>query len=165
MSIRLIARRNPFASIETALRRMAAPSGRAQDAIGDAVREGVAENFDRQQAGSGAPWAALAPRTVAERAALGYGPTPILERTGLFRRSHTVRGAAGHVQRLAQQGDGWTLAIGSSDERDDELQRGRRTPPFMPARPVNELSGEARARVAQTLDRVLDGIMQQESER
>ena len=50
------------------------------------VEEAIARRFDEQSDGS-SPWAHLAPSTVKDRARRGYGPTPILQRTGNLRRS------------------------------------------------------------------------------
>ena len=49
-----------------------------------AIRAGFARNFDREA--ERRPWAALAPATIAERLRLGFGPGPILRRTGALRR-------------------------------------------------------------------------------
>lgn len=68
----------------------------------------VARNFEAE--GRPKRWAALAPSTVQDRIRKGYGPGPILERTGKLKRSLTERGATGNILRIGPK----SLKYGSS---------------------------------------------------
>lgn len=50
------------------------------------VRRAIDRRFEEQGNGE-QPWAPLAPSTIADRARKGFGPTPILQRTGDLRGS------------------------------------------------------------------------------
>ena len=100
-------------------------------------REMIARQFASEGRAEGTPWAAR--KSVG---AVHEPPTtqraiyesPLLVRTGALLRSLTVRGAAGHVERLEAQ----SLAIGTSLPYALFHQTGTRR---MPARPIIVLSG------------------------
>jgi hypothetical protein len=134
------------------LERLSRPDRRQVTAVGNAVRQGIGENFNRQRAGGGAPWARLAESTVLDRLRQGYGGRrPILTRSGSYRATLTNRLDARHSEQFTQRADGWSLAIGSDDRRDPWLQQGTRR---MPGRPTTVLSPAAEERVLDTLDEI-----------
>lgn len=69
----------------------------------EVIRAAFARNFDSEGSTGRGAWAPLKPRTLAERARLGYGPGPILTRSGAL-RAHVltaepqILGGAGVVQ-------------------------------------------------------------------
>lgn len=127
------------------------PSASELDAVADALRLGFAGNFEQESA-DGDPWAALRPVTVQERIALGFpGEHPILERTGRYRRSWTDPASADHIQQFDAEPFGWSLAVGSQDERVEELELGTG---YMVGRPVLPISDAALSRIAQRLDAI-----------
>lgn len=153
--IRLTMRDNPADSLDELLYHILNPTRAEQRAVGDAVRHGFADNFRQQRSAAGA-WAPLARRTVAERIALGFpGPRPILRRTGSYRRSFTNRDHPLHSQQWSRSAGGWTLAVGSEDDRVEELEGGRHN---MPPRPVTLLGGQSEARIGNVLDQILDRL-------
>ncbi|WP_436664231.1 phage virion morphogenesis protein [Alicyclobacillus acidoterrestris] len=64
------------------------------------------ETFEQQGPG----WRELAASTIKERAAKGYGPAPILVRTGLLKNSLTVRGAPQQVLNITEN----SMQLGTS---------------------------------------------------
>ena len=91
--------------------------------VADVVRERIVANFDAQGPG----WAPLDEDTILTRAALGYGPGPILVRSGRMRASLT-----GESNEAITEIDGSSLAIGSSVPYAEFHQTGTAN---MPARP------------------------------
>lgn len=81
--------------------------------IAEGVRQAFQENFSTEGRASGAPWAALAPSTVAIRQRLGYaGARPILKRSGEYSRSFTSV-SGNHIEEISSSGSGITFEIGS----------------------------------------------------
>lgn len=126
------------------------PPRRMTRNVGEAVREGFADNFADESSGAGG-WAQLAPSTVEDRIRQGFpGAHPILERTGDYRRSFVDEGDPDHIHRvrvLAMQG--WEMEEGSNDPRVAWLEGGTTT---IPPRPVTILTRGAERRVYETLD-------------
>lgn len=145
---------NPAEALERLFQRIERP-GRGEVAkIAGAIRQGFADNFTSESSGQG-PWAALAPATVAERIAQGYGGDhPILRRTGSLRASF-VQPGGDHIERFTGMGGGWLLEVGSQHENAAFHEHGTRR---MPARPVTPLSVQAEGRITSTLHYVLDQI-------
>lgn len=98
----------------------------------DAVVDEITANFDDESL-QGVKWIELADRTIAERIALGFpGEHPILYRTGALFMSLTTDAV---VERTENgQGDAH-LAMGTNDERFEELQTGGGRPE-LPPRPM-----------------------------
>lgn len=70
----------------------------ALEAIGHYLMGSINRNFER--GGRPNKWAGLAPSTIKDRARHGYGPTPILVRSGLLKNSLTVPGAPKQIFRV-----------------------------------------------------------------
>ena len=111
--------------------------GPALQRVADDFREMIARQFASEGRAEGTPWAArksvgaVHELPTTQRA---IHESPLLVRTGALQRSLTVRGAAGHVERLEAQ----SLAIGTSLPYALFHQTGTRR---MPARPIIVLSG------------------------
>lgn len=130
------------------LRSLLRPSKHLQTRLGDAVRDGISLNFERQRAGDGQLWVRLAPGTVAERVRLGYpGERPILQRRGEYRRGFTDPRHHNHLVRLRLRPAGWDFEVGSDDIRVSTHEGGRgplsKFKAAIPARPVLILSRQA----------------------
>ena len=152
---------NPFEEVETMVRKVATPNRSQQNRIFGAINRGFADNFDNQQAGDEAEWAPLRPQTVRQRRKRGYGPTPILEQSGRYRRSFTNRGASAHVERFSSTGRGFQAESGSQDARTSTLEFGgwNAGGRYVPPRPVSFLGARAEDRVFDTLDDITEEIM------
>ena len=121
----------------------------------EGIRAGFDAIFATEGAAGEAPWAQLTAYTQHERERLGFpGAHPILERTGIYRRSFADEHHVNHVSEWRVGGGVWTVEEGSSDERADELEFGR---PNMPARPVTILGAQGEARLSYILDELFDG--------
>lgn len=158
----LEAKTNPFDSLVEFIRQITNPGKGEIDKVGDAVRLGFQANFSNESSGYGHKWTALAPKTQAVRKKLGFASQhPILVRTGSYRASFVQRGAPNHIEELTTTGDGWQLVTGSRDPRGDILNNGGYTiidgyRVFVPARPVDGLSGPAQERVRSTIGFILE---------
>ena len=127
--------------------------GNETNKIGDAVRQGIADNFTSESAG-GQRWVPLAASTVAQRRRLGFaGAHPILQRTRELKASFTSRGHGSHVQTVERAGGKTIITIGSSDERSPWLQGGTAT---IPPRPIAVLGERQLDRVQETVVHVLE---------
>lgn len=133
--------------------------------VADAINKGFGANFDAERAGDGGDWNRLRPFTIADRKRKGFGPGPILNRSGGYRRSFTNRGDSDHVERFKSTRTGWTLESGSEDERVGILEYGGYTGTgrFVPPRPASFLSDASENRVFDVLDAITDRIMAQGS--
>lgn len=116
-----------------------------------AVRSGHARNFATESSGFGG-WAPLAPRTIAERVRLGFGPGPKLVRTGQL-RAH-VLSAAPVVRRTA---GGYELRIrpGDSVGGVPKYAANARGTDRIPARPMVSLTPAASRTVTSAISRFL----------
>ena len=72
-----------LSSMETASRNLQP----ALQEVGVWVQRGIQTNFANQAGPGGIGWLALKPTTVARRASMGLGASPILERTGTLKKS------------------------------------------------------------------------------
>ncbi len=113
--------------------------------VADDFREMIARQFASEGRAEGTLWATLAPSTLRRRRDRA---TPILQSSGALLRSFTIRGAAGHVERLEEH----SLAIGTSLPYALFHQTGTQR---MPARPIIVLSG---ARSERWVEMVRGGI-------
>lgn len=152
---------NPFEEVEELVRKVANPTRSQQDRIFTAINRGFADNFDNQQAGDEAEWMPLRPQTIRQRRKRGYGPTPILEQSGKYKRTFTNRGAPGHVERFSNTGRGFQAESGSQDERTGVLEFGgwNAGGRYVPPRPASFLGARAEDRVFDTLDDITEEIM------
>ena len=139
-------------------RRIRQPGADERCKIAGAVRQGVARNFTSQRAGDGPFWQRLAPSTVLDRLMLGYaGERPILVRSGSFRDSHTNPANPDHREEWETTAEGYSVEIGSRDERDAVLQGGQIGPSFViPPRPVSVLDSLSERQLGDTLDWIFD---------
>lgn len=155
--IRLIATdrtRGEMAEFLRALDELATPTEAAIRPIQEGIRAGFAANFDSEGASGEAPWAQLTAYTQAQRERLGYPAAhPILQRTGIYRRSFTDEHHVNHVSDWSATGGVWLVEEGSTDERADELEYGR---PNMAARPVTVLGVQGEARLSYIIDAMFD---------
>jgi len=152
--------RNPFDTLIDFVNRVENPGSGERAKVATAVTRGFADNFSNEQSGDGRKWEPLANWTVQERRSLGFaGEHPILVRSGRYRASWVQPGAPDHVEVFERTGTGWLMAVGSEDERVEELSEGRSGILFpMPARPVLPLSLKAEAGLGDVLDFVVDEI-------
>lgn len=152
---------NAFEDLQRALADMARPMPADVRRLDRAVRAEFARNFARQGSAGGA-WPVLAPRTVRERRKLGYGPTPILIRSGSYYRTFAQDGNPNHIMALTLHAGGWALDVGSSDERASTLEFGTLDssgPRRIPPRPVTRLGEAQKRRIADEVGALLDDIM------
>ncbi len=161
ISLRPSANNDAFDGVAHLLDRLRNLSNADQANVAEAINKGFASNFDNERAGDGGDWNRLRPFTIAERKRKGFGPGPILNRTGDYRRSFTNRGDADHVEKFKSTRQGWTLESGSQDERVGTLEFGGYTGSgrFVPPRPASFLSDASEGRVFDVLDSIVDRIM------
>lgn len=119
----------------------------------------------KQFASEGAPsggWAVLADSTIAQRAAMGLGANPILDRSGATyrgreggtgRRSLTESNAPYSVTRVTPD----EMFVGSSDPVMGYHQRGHETPTPLPQRRVVEFREADRVRWVKAMQAHLTG--------
>ena len=132
------------------------PGAREREKVADAIRRGFQENFTRQRAGDGAPWAPLAPATVRQRRAWGFaGRRPILVRTGRYRASFVSRYGDAHYSSFQASGRRWVWEEGSVSYLAPWHELGTSR---MPARPVTPLSRRSEDRIGNTLDLIFEQI-------
>ena len=137
------------------IERIANPTPQFTASIEDAVRVGFAANFASESAG-GAPWESLAFETMLDRAVHGFPAAhPILVRTGDYRASFVDRQNPDAYSEYVVTGDGWTLEIGSSDSRVQDLEGGTQR---IPARPATMLSSDAENNVFATIERLISQL-------
>lgn len=117
------------------------------------IRAGFARNFASESAG-GAAWAALAPRTLRDRMRLGFGPGPILTRTGAL-AAHVI-GTPAQITTL-----GNTVELKIRPDRSvggvpkyDALAKGY-APNNLPGRPMVVLGDSDRVKVTSKIARSL----------
>lgn len=124
--------------------------------IADQVRRGFQDNFTRQRAGDGAPWAALALVTQAERRRKGFaGARPILVRTGEYRAALVNPNHPLHYSKHGPLVAGLYLEEGAEGRLVTYHEGGTRR---MPARPATALGKAARERIGRTIDDVLQRV-------
>ena len=154
-----------FDGVAHMLDRLKNLSASDREKVSSAINRGFGANFDAERAGDGGDWNRLRPFTIADRKRKGFGPGPILNRSGGYRRSFTSRGDADHVEKFRSTRTGWTLESGSEDERVGVLEYGGYTGTgrFVPPRPASFLSDASESRVFDVLDAITDRIMAQGS--
>lgn len=131
---------------------LANPTETAIRPIQEGIRASFAAIFDTEGAAGEAPWAQLTAYTQAERERLGFPAAhPILQRTGIYRRSFTDEHHINHVSEWSAAGGVWLIEEGSTDERADHLEFGEGN---MPARPVTILGAAGEARLSYILDQM-----------
>ena len=123
------------------------PTPDMRKSVGDIVRYLFEQRFGNE-GGPGSPWAELRKRTIDERG----NDHPILQRTGEYNFSFTDLGGLDNVEQLVTRGSGWTLELGSSDSRVEELEGGRTSPTFMAERPVTLLGDGEESEIGDELD-------------
>jgi hypothetical protein len=127
-------------------------------AVGDTVRD-IFDSHFRTQGYSFIPWGPLRPRTIAERIKQGYGGTgPILQRTGKYRKSFTVRGGDNYERTMITP-KGWRMEFGSEDFRVNVLEAGRRRPTSMVARPVTLVGPAEKVMIGNAIIRIINRMV------
>ena len=127
------------------------PTPGMQKGVGDVVRSLFERRFDNE-GGPGGHWVGLARMTQLDREEQGYNPLhPILQRTGEYKFSFTDLGRSDNIENLITRQDGWTLELGSSDWRVNELEGGRSD---MAARPVTLFDDSEEEDIGDVLDRL-----------
>lgn len=127
------------------------PTPEMQRGVGDVVRSLFQRRFDNE-GGPGSRWVGLAVATMQEREEEGYGAAhPILRRSGEYEFSFTDLGRGDNIENLITRQSGWTLELGSGDERVAELEGGRDD---MVARPVTLLEDSEESEIGDVLDRL-----------
>lgn len=109
------------------------------------VKEEIDANFTqegRNLRGPGTPWKPLAPSTILTRVQLGFGPRPILTRTGKLRRQLVVRVVGDTLQVISRRPQAAAMHFGYPPRR-------------IPARPWMRFSKRATDRVRKGLLEVL----------
>lgn len=135
--------------------RLLRPTQSDLEPMQEAIRQGFEQNFETESAG-GAPWAALAPSTIAQRLLMGYGAGPILQRTGTYHDTFTQAANGDHVSEIEYSSGITTLSEGSSHPLAAFLEMGTSK---MPARQVLVLSTSARREVGHAFHEMVDGIL------
>ena len=126
--------------------------------VTDVIRRGFLENFMREQSGDGTAWEELAPATVDEREAEGYGGTgPIQVRSGSYEDSFTSASGLNHIEEIITSPKGYTIDVGTADSRADLLEQGGFTNfngvlVYVPARPVTILGDRQESDIGNALD-------------
>ncbi len=146
MSLRLRLVNNPFDDI---IRSVTHPSLADREHLEAVIRATFGENFSRQASGDGA-WPPLAPSTVADRLRRGFGPGPMLVRSGRYRRSWL--GGPASTSTYAQRGDGFRLLVGSASELAPWHELGTER---MPARTVATFDDRQLNSLAMTVEQML----------
>jgi len=146
-------------------------SPREAEIVADTARRGIYQNFEREQAPDGTPWAPLAPMTQRERRAgidhrgipfsVG-GEHPILRRTGDLMLSFTNPRHPHNVTVAQRKRDSTQITLGAEDDPQTPgriatlhaggvTETGRPVPP----RPFVGLSDQSINQVAEQARRVL----------
>lgn len=161
ISLQPSANNDAFDGVAHLLDRLRNLSNADQANVADAINKGFGANFDAERAGDGGDWNRLRPFTIADRKRKGFGPGPILNRSGGYRRSFTNRGDSDHVEKFKATRQGWILESGSENERVGTLEFGGYTGTgrFVPPRPASFLSDASENRVFDVLDAITDRIM------
>jgi len=103
--------------------------------VGEHLLNSVGDNFDKEQAPDGSPWATISSVTVERREAAGHGPTPILRVTGTLRGSFNYEASDTEVR------------VGSAAVQAAMMHFGGESKGYMkgaviPARPILGLSAD-----------------------
>jgi hypothetical protein len=116
-------------------KKLARPTAALRKDLQRAILSGFADNFASESA-AGFKWQRLSAVTIADRLAHGFGPGPILVRSGGYRASWIEPDSADHVSELQTRSDGWTMLEGSRHHfaATHEVGLGR-----VPARPARVL--------------------------
>lgn len=136
-----------FDDMEQIVARLNRPTTSEQRRVTAALRTEYTYAFARQGSSAG-PWPRLAPATIADRARHGYGPTPMLVRSGGYRATFTQL-TGDHVERVDPDANGVTYTVGSADERADWLNR---------RRPVDDLDESQEERLWAAIDAVVEQL-------
>lgn len=130
------------------------PSVLADPRFLEVIRNAHERNFDTEGSTGRGAWAALSPRTLAERSRLGFGPGPILTRTGAL-REHVLSTPAvirrgGNTVELRIQPDPNVGGV----PKYRALALGYR-PNNLPGRPMVAVGPASAARISSSLQRAL----------
>lgn len=146
MSLRLRLVNNPFDDI---IRSVTHPSLADREHLENVIQETFGENFSREASGDGV-WPPLAPSTIADRLRRGFGPGPILVRSGRYRRSWM--GGPASMMTYVQREDGFRLRVGSASELAPWHEFGTDT---IPARTVATFDDRQLDSLATTVEQML----------
>lgn len=140
--------------LENIPRRMAGQD----EPIRAAIRRGFLLNFERESAGNGPGWAALADATNDERQRLGYPREhPILVRSGSYKASFVDANAEGHVEAQGVSDTILLIEEGSGDIRVGTLELGWVN---IPPRPVLGLNFVAEDEIGDEIADILDRLLE-----
>lgn len=162
--LQITADKNPFEELVRFLDRVGRPSPAEIAHISAPVRAGFAENFAGEHDGNGVPWPQLSAMTRRDRRKEGYPEAhPMLVRRGVLKASYTQLGHPDHVEELESDGSGWTLFIGTSNERARLQEFGGRTTihgheAIIPARSVSILPNRVELQIGDSIGAILDKI-------
>ena len=164
MEVELTADKDPFAELVKFIDRIGHPTEAEQRIVSEPVRAGFAENFAGEHNGVGEPWPQLSALTNADRERQGYPREhPMLVRRGVLKASWTELGRSDHVEDLEVDGSGWSLFVGTSNER-ARLQefggttriRGREA--IIPPRSVGILSDRVEGNIGSGIEQMIESI-------
>ena len=146
---RLRLRNNPFDDV---IRSVTHPRLADREHLELVIRQAFDENFAREASGDGI-WPPLQPATIADRLRRGFGPGPILVRSGRLRRSWL--GGPGSMMTYVQRADGFRLLVGSGSEIAPWHEFGTHT---IPARTVATLDDAQLDAVARRVEQMIERL-------
>lgn len=132
------------------------PNSVNADVIPNAMRQAIYENFvDEYGDGN---WKPLAPATVKDRIRKGFsGTNPILQRTESLLNSLINPNNSDHIEETMVSGSGWTVDVGSNDERTPWLDQGT-DDGHIPARPFLTMDARQEDRLAAAVEAYFDSL-------
>lgn len=134
-----------------AIRALARPQPDLVKVVQRAIVAEFANNL-RDESASGTRWARLAESTIRDRLQQGYGPGPILQRSGDYADSWTYPDSPNHVHEVTGRVEGWAINEGSQHELAQYHEPGTGR---MAARPVSEIGPDGQNRIKEDIDRWL----------
>lgn len=164
MNVELIADKDPFLDLIKFIDRIGHPTSNEQRIVGDHVRTGFAQNIIGEHDGTGDPWPDLSALTNVDRHRHGYPEAhPMLIRRGILTGSYLQLGRPDHIERLESTNDGWSLTIGSDNERSHLQEFGGNTliygrPAYVPPRPITILSNKTEIDIGTGIEEMIEQI-------
>lgn len=167
MEVELVADKDPFAELVKFIDRIGHPTEAEQRIVSEPVRAGFAENIIGEHSGTGEPWPQLSGRTNVDRKRKGYPEAhPMLIRRGILTGSYLQLGRPDHVEQLESTAEGWSLTIGSDNERAHLQEFGGRTiinnhEAVIPPRPITILSNRTEINIGSGIEQMIESIKAQ----
>lgn len=148
--------RNELEALDRIIKNLQTPPKEKLVPIQDAVRDGFGENFETEST-AGSHWQQLAPATIADRLAHGYGGEhPILKRSGDYMSSFVNPVSADHVSEIEQALGITRLFEGSQDYRVPFHEVGGA---IIPQRAVLAMSTAAKMRINSAIQGMVEEIL------